>query len=231
MEGKIYLPIVDNGMQLVRSSYTLCLLNAMHRRPIAVEKISYPYPLGAMDIITNHFLKTDCERMLIIDGDMIFGRHDVDMILEHDADIVGAVYAKKVVGCELVMSALSDEWDNGENPLMEVEWVGRGFINIHRRVFEAMHPCETYQLGGETLNAYWESMPGGHSEDRGLESLDSGNAGLLMDDVRFVHATELAYPLQALAFSEHGSPRSLGNEFIGGQRNDEPVPKPSRHAE
>lgn len=203
--NRVFLPVVDNGMRLVHSAFAVCLLQAFHRRPVAIETLSYPYPLGAMDIISNHFLKTDCERMLIIDGDMVFTRADVDNILSHNVDMVGAIYAKKLVGLQLVMSCETDNpWKpdpsaDGVDPLIEVEWVGRGFLNIHRRVFETIaKDAPEYELAGEKLVSLWGSMPGGHSEDRFLCERWRGMGGKVYVDQRVTlgHEGQVIFPIK-----------------------------------
>lgn len=174
MSTPIFLPIINNGMGLVRANYAALLMDAMNGRRIHWTSIGYPYPDGAMNMATAEFLKSPCERMLIIDGDMVFKRRDVDLLLSHEIPICGAVYTKKALGMHLCLSTVEerpfadDAWKEGVAPLVEVEWVGRGFLSIHRSVFEAMWDAPEYQAEGKTQKAYWKLMPGGHSEDRFL---------------------------------------------------------------
>src|SRR3990167_9560022 len=59
--------------------------------------------------------------------------------------------------------------------------------------------------------------------DRGAKAPDSFHPGPRMDDVRLVHAAAFPDPLQALALIEYRTPRTLRDEGIGGEGDDEPI--------
>jgi hypothetical protein len=73
----------------------------------------------ARNIIVHKFLASDCDRIMMIDSDIIFSETDFRLMLESEKDIVTAPYARKIPG---------------KAPAM----FGLGFTLVHRRVFTAM---------------------------------------------------------------------------------------------
>jgi hypothetical protein len=180
VKEKIFLPIIDNGGGLSRTSWAACMfaLGLALRKDnysIVAQGVSYPYPDGAMNVSTNDFLKSGADRMVVIDTDIIFKPVDVERLLSHDIPFVGGIYPKKKVGLELVVEPLngtnpfaSDPFAEGVEPLVEVKRVARGFINVHRSVFESMLASGKVEsvTGNENIkHVFWRLLPGGHSED------------------------------------------------------------------
>lgn len=176
---KLFLPIIDNGIGLSRTNWAIAMFalgisSVLKQWEIVATSISYPYPDGAMNIATHDFLESDCDRMLVIDTDIIFTPKQVEWILSHDAGFVAGIYPKKKEGLELCCAPLNgqnpfapDPLAEGVRPLVEVARVGKGFINVHRDVFEALK-SETTEFDGEgnrKMREYWRTLRGGHSED------------------------------------------------------------------
>ena len=85
------------------------------------------------------FLAGDCDKILQIDNDILFTRADVRRISAHDLDIVGGCYYKKEANRVVVAEALDmGKRTAGEDGLLEVKYMGTGFMCVKREVFEKM---------------------------------------------------------------------------------------------
>src|SRR5881394_2294227 len=174
--NSIYFPIMDNGMGLYRTGWALSMMSMlMHRclkgRKLMMESFSFPYPEGAANIATAAFLMTDCDEMVIVDTDIIFQPHHMEMLLSHKVPLVSGIYPKKNPGLEFPIIPLPSDPEpfklNGSN-LAEVECVPRGFLRIHRDVFELMKKDVTQYICPETLQPsweFWKNNVGGSSDD------------------------------------------------------------------
>lgn len=93
----------------------------------------------ARNTLTARFLKTDCDRILFTDSDLVFDASHVSRIVSHDLDIVGGTYFKKNEGepqivCNMLPNAR--EQTENESGVQEAMYVGTGFLCVKRRVFE-----------------------------------------------------------------------------------------------
>ena len=197
---KLFFPIVDNGLGLSRTSwgvsmFALGISSALDNCEITVESLSYPYPDGAMSIVTKLFMESDAERMITIDTDLIFTPRDVSMLLSHDVPFVAGIYPKKVRQLEFPIEPLDpnttpselfapDPFAPGVEPLVEVKSTARGFTNIHRSVFE-------------TCGSQWKNMPDGSSEDFELcQRMRAAGIKVLIDQrILLRHEGSAVYPL------------------------------------
>jgi hypothetical protein len=93
----------------------------------------------ARNALTREFLESDCTHMLMIDSDLVFSPEQIRRILMHGEPIVGGLYAKKQEGPPaLVLNAMEGVKDRDSRGLMQVRYIGTGFICVAREVFEAM---------------------------------------------------------------------------------------------
>lgn len=89
--------------------------------------------------LTREFLESDCTHLLFIDSDLVFGGEQIQRIMMHDDPIVGGVYVKKQEGDPQIVCNGSDiPTEQRMDGLMEVKYVGTGFIRVAREVFEKM---------------------------------------------------------------------------------------------
>ncbi len=87
--------------------------------------------------ITRMFLDSDCTDLLFIDSDLIFSPQQVKRLIEHDVDIVGGFYPKKQDGpIQLVCNTHFEPVEPRDDGLMDVRYMGTGFLRIKREVFE-----------------------------------------------------------------------------------------------
>lgn len=174
--GKIFFPIVDNGQGSVKGNFTMCIVPAFVGRKVHITRASDSLPSRARNIATASFLQTDCTHLLFIDGDIIFEKEHIDMLLEHDQAIVCGIYCKRQVKIEPVLCTFKDHVEDPDAVLIKVARAGTGFMLIRRDVFEAMrdnppekYPCPKYTnhkrdewdfwsvgvVGGEYLSEDW----------------------------------------------------------------------------
>ena len=177
------------------------MLAGFSGRAFTACSISYPYPDGAMNMATALFLESDCEEMLVIDTDVIFTRQHVDWLLSHDEPLVFGLYPKKQAGLVYPTEALTDANPfEGENILCEVKRTARGFMRVHRSVFEGMKPhvpqYTCAQTGRESW-AFWRVLMGGHSEDFAFCDLWRSLGGKILIDRRCTaqHEGSAVYPI------------------------------------
>jgi hypothetical protein len=92
--------------------------------------------LLARDTLAAQFLASDCTTLVFIDGDIGFGRADLETLLSSPHSIVGGLYPRKREQADWVLSAESDVTSALAGSLpFKVLHVGAGFLKIERRVF------------------------------------------------------------------------------------------------
>ncbi len=93
----------------------------------------------ARNHITSQFLKSDCTHLLMIDSDLTFSNEHIKRILSHGEDIVGGFYPKKSEGApQLVCNIKKDQPPMDDRRLLDLKYIGTGFICVARNVFEKM---------------------------------------------------------------------------------------------
>lgn len=198
-------------MGLSRTSWAVCLaaacLGPLGKHETVLQPISYPYPDGAMNIASNDFLRAGADEMLVIDTDIRFSPRHVSFLLEHDEPLVFGLYPKKEVGLTFPMEGLTDENPFDLNPLLpgipplvEVKRVARGFMRMKREVLEKMIPhVPTFkdEQSGQVLHQFWQTLPGGHSEDFAFCDLWRKMGGRVLVDQRITaqHEGSAVYPI------------------------------------
>lgn len=113
-----------------------------------------PWLAKAMNTILMQFLKSDCERLLILDDDVMFNAADVIKLVRSDKDVIGGDYALKSRGAGMVC------WrqPNGrvEGDLVECLFLGLGFSSYSRKAIEDVVRASeglAYQCGPRDPNA------------------------------------------------------------------------------
>lgn len=208
---KLFLPIIDNGMGLSRTSWATCLaaacLGPLRKYDVILQPLSYPYPDGAMNIATNDFLASDADEMVVIDTDVIFEPRHLAFLLEHDVPLVFGLYPKKELGLTFPCEWLGEEnpfsisaTSAAEAPLVEVKRVARGFMRVHRSVFEALAPhvpSYTDAQTGKAFKQFWKTLLGGHSEDFNFCDLchEFGVKVLVDQRIAAQHEGSAVYPI------------------------------------
>jgi hypothetical protein len=197
----IFYPIIDNGMGLSVTAWAVSMLGAMQGEGIFCH-ISTPYPSYAMDVATHHFLQSECDEMVLIDTDLIFTPQDLQHLLEHQGEpLVFGAYPKRKVQFDLPLVTLPDKprpFDD-PGPLCEVAKTARGFMRVHRSVFEKMKPHVPLVPGefGE-FHHFWPVAKDGTSEDFAFCAKWRELGGRILIDKRILvrHAGQVMYPIR-----------------------------------
>jgi FkbM family methyltransferase len=93
----------------------------------------------ARNTLTNEFLRSACDTLLFIDDDLLYTPDQVARLLAHSEDVVGGLYPKKKPGpAEWVLNTLIPAAQARDDGLMQVRYVGTGFMKIRRSVFNRM---------------------------------------------------------------------------------------------
>jgi hypothetical protein len=204
----LFCPILDNGMGLVTAGFAMSFAIGLNGRRFKGARISFPNPDGAMNMATEMFLESDCERMFIADGDLIFTKRDVDFLLSHDVPLVFGCYPKRILQWTLCGSVLEgtnpfvpDPMAEGVNPLVAVDWMGKGFMSVHRDVFATLEPATPVYDSldtGNPIHEFWKSLPGGHSEDKQFCRAYRASGGAVYADQRIIlqeHQGQFSFPV------------------------------------
>jgi hypothetical protein len=134
-------------------------------------------------------------------------------LLSHDVPFVAGIYPKKQVEHTFPMELLDDGGEAGTSPfsplplaegiepLVEVKRVARGFLSVHRSVFDLMRPTCTSYLdvhSGEEHVEYWKAQQGGGSEDYEFCDRYRALGGKVLVDQRCVvyHWGNIKFPIQ-----------------------------------
>ena len=97
-----------------------------------------PHVGRSRNMLTRQFLEGDYTDLLFIDSDLVFSVDHVKRILSHEEEVVGGMYFKKCQGmAEPCLNSMREPIvkDNG---LVQVAYIGTGFLRIKRCVFEEM---------------------------------------------------------------------------------------------
>ena len=209
----LFFPIIDNGGRISFTDWGYSLFHSalagcFTGRQTHLGRISYAYPSGAMNHATELFLASGADRMIVVDTDQSFTPQDMRLLLSHDLPLVAGMYCKKKPGMEFTLSSLDNEnpfTDDPQrildNPLVEVARVSRGFINIHRSVFESMLPTVDViqDIQTETeIRDWWKPYPNGHSEDFAFSDRYRELGGKIFVDqrIRIGHWGPIEFPIK-----------------------------------
>lgn len=111
--------------------------------------------------IVKRFLeKTDSDKLLFIDSDIVFEAEHVTRLAWHSQKypIVGAVYPVRKDPAKFFLKAKDNSFVTNEDGLMEVEGFGAGFVMIDREVFAKMKPLvPEVDFEGEPLTWYFDT--------------------------------------------------------------------------
>lgn len=142
------------------------------------------------------FLEGACTHLVFIDTDIEFTVEDVDKLVKHLKDghhIVSGLYPKKQDKLEWVINAKTDDFKvDDENPLVEINYAGTGFLAISRRVFHDIRVADEHQR--------WYFTDGGLGRRRqqydffpvGVHEFEDGNRRFLSEDWFFCELAKKA---------------------------------------
>lgn len=141
-ESKIFLPLLDNGAGELKANFFMCLLRAFRGIPIVSERFSDSLAPRARNRAAAFFLTNpvcaDCDYLLFIDGDILFGEEHIKMLQESQYPITAGIYCKKEKGIAPCLNTLPGRTEFQCGGYLEIARAGTGFLRIHRSVFDAM---------------------------------------------------------------------------------------------
>lgn len=111
----------------------------------------------ARNRIAKDFLDSDCTHLLFVDSDIIFKPEHITALLKRDLPIVAGLYPKKEAGpAQWVYNALEGAKPD-DTGLLEVKFVGTGFMLIAREVFKKMiiPPIEYQDDSAAKMGTMW----------------------------------------------------------------------------
>ncbi len=162
---KLYLPISTDSNDGVKRGYAVSLFNELSGFDVQVEEMGDSHADRACNKMANAFLKTDCDAMLVIDCDILFRRADIEKMighLERGHKAVWGIYPKKHEQTEACICTFLETPDPDEHNLVTVRRSGRGFMLVHREVFERLKedtggPALRYHNHGELQWCFFRS--------------------------------------------------------------------------
>ena len=145
LKGKklfVALPIYRTvDVHTVKSLIDLVVQQMHHGRfDMMMDTHAGECPIGrCRNDLTHTFLKSDCTHILFVDSDIKFTYEQVEKMLSHDVDIVGGFYTIKQDGpVRLCCNTLNTVSKPNEDNLVQMKYMGTGFLMVTRRVFEVM---------------------------------------------------------------------------------------------
>lgn len=91
--------------------------------------------------IVEEALRMNATHVLWIDSDMTFPRETMERLLSHQLPAVGANYSQRKRPCKPTAANEDGNWiyDEGQDGLEEVKFLGHGVCLVETAVYEAMH--------------------------------------------------------------------------------------------
>jgi SAM-dependent methyltransferase len=115
----------------------------------------------ARNRIIKAFLNSDKSHLLLIDSDILFAPRDIELLVQHDEDVVCGLYPKKAKSLQWVINLLdgSAEKPDLKTGLLEIKYGGTGFMLISRaiieRMIEELHGIQYVDDSSQKLGTMW----------------------------------------------------------------------------
>jgi uncharacterized protein YlxP (DUF503 family) len=132
-----YLTSIIKSQKLLMENNIDCYLDII---------IDEPLIQLARNKLLSIFIKSDCDELIFIDSDQAWNPEDLLKLINSDKDFVGApVILKTSNNYNVSFEEVS------KNELMEVDYVGTGFLKISRLVAEKVFDSSQEYLDGDSL--------------------------------------------------------------------------------
>ena len=206
---KLFVAIPCQGSFSVEFNASLMNMMQRYRNTFSISICKSPGIGVSRNILTGDFLESDCDKMLMIDSDVLFTPAHIERITSHAEDVVGGLYAKKEKEgrpcCETLPGV--DPVPNG-NGLIPLKYIGTGFMCVSKGIVEKMKKMYSYddyvsELDGRKLHDWWKV--GVHPEFRRYltedwwfcqRALDLGYKVWGDSQVTLQHEGRCIYPLE-----------------------------------
>lgn len=135
--------------------------------------------VGARNQAVKGLLQSDCTHILFIDSDQILPELTLSRLLQHDVDIVGGLYCRKLAPHTPLTFMLTPQgyrWEFPKHRLQEVDAIATGCLLIKRRVFEIMtkppffyEPASVYGVNDPYLTTTEDISFCNHAKKAGIK--------------------------------------------------------------
>jgi hypothetical protein len=148
---KVFIGTVSSNAAL-SAYYVTSLFNSQKALSKDVEFcldiiINEPLIQLARNKLLSVFLESDCDQLIFIDSDQAWAPNDLLKLINSDKDFIGAPVILKTSNNYNVSF---DRVSNDE--LMEVDFVGTGFLKISKKVAKAVWDISEEYKEGDSLN-------------------------------------------------------------------------------
>lgn len=148
---------------MVSAEFNACLINFIRNPPVRYRMSVCRSPgVGiSRNILTDEFLTSDADKLLMIDSDILYTPENVGRITSHDEHIVGGLYAKKEKEGRVCCERLPDvNPEPDERGLIPLRYIGTGFMCATRELLNKMikqFPEMTYfrEGSGKKMHDFW----------------------------------------------------------------------------
>lgn len=162
---KIFIPVSHNGGGDGKTGWAVSLATSFNGRHVLMEDMGGSHADRQCNQMANRLLKTDCDVMLIIDIDTEFTEQDVARAVGHMERgllAVWGLYPKKEDSCPPCVNTWPEVGMPDEHGLINVRRAGRGFLMVHRSVFERLKeenggPAKRFHNHGQIEWAFFRS--------------------------------------------------------------------------
>lgn len=141
-EPKLFVPLSHNGSGMGPMDVIPLFIRAFNGREVEMRVCGDSHADRAMNRVSNDFIRSDCDEMLIIDIDVTFTARHIEWLLSHDVPLVYGIYPKKQEDTPPCLCGMAEGMGirdvPGDDILKETRRAGRGFMRVRREVFEAM---------------------------------------------------------------------------------------------
>jgi len=121
-----------------QSHFSVCLGRLLTNPPVPLtirRNVGDSLVSRSRNTLTAEFLESNCGSMLFLDSDLIFSPEHVRLIAERTEPVVGGLYPKKQRVLEWVLNGMLTPTKATADGLLQVRYIGTGFMRIKRQVF------------------------------------------------------------------------------------------------
>ena len=211
-------------------------INKLMREGVPFTQFIFKRLLGESNVVearnglTAHFLRSDCNRLLLMDSDMVFEPSQVARIITHTEPVVGGIYSKKKPGePDWCLQGLPGQARGVADArgLIEVDRIGTGFLCIHRSAFALLEAelrlRHYWTQGGEQIDFWFteyamaaDGKAWYQGEDYSFSARWRGLGGKI-----FADAQVLVGHVGSMVFPDGWSERAGFGAQDGGQRTED----------
>lgn len=116
--------------------------------------------VGARNLAVKSLLEGNFTHLLFIDSDQVIPEYTLSRLLQHDVDVVGGLYCRKLSPHTPLAFTMKQDgfyWFFPEKSLVECDAIATGCMLIKREVFSKITPPWFYYEPSPNKHNYWET--------------------------------------------------------------------------